>query len=125
MVCFVPSPPTISSTHPICPDRSQPFLHSCLILTLHQEWTWLGLCAPWFASSHLPPPSHSLTHSTPTGLSKCFTHIKSLPCINTWHGGLSPHLHPTPCSLTLPHNPHTVLWLAGFKGYSIGGLGAH
>src|SRR5882724_4090358 len=82
MVCFVPSPPTISSTHPIHPNRSQPFLHSCQILTLHQEWTWLGLCAPWFASSHLPPPSHSLTHSTPTGLRQCFTCIKSLPCIS-------------------------------------------
>ena len=65
MVCFVPSPPTISSTHPIHPERSQPFLCSCLILTSHQEWTWLGLCALWFALSHLPPPSHPLTQSTP------------------------------------------------------------
>src|SRR5882724_1077048 len=115
LLCLISTHP--SSAHPIHPNRSQPFLHSCQILTLHQEW--LGLCAPWFALSHLPPPSHPLTQSTPTGLSHSFT------CINPCHGWLCPHLHPTPCLLTLPHNPHTVLWLTGFRGYAIGGLGAH
>src|SRR5882724_10824509 len=81
MVCFVPSPPTISFTHPNHPDRSQTVLCLHQVLTLHQQWTWLG-----------------------------------------W---LCPHLCLTPCSLTLPHTPCTVLWLTGFRGYAIGGLGAH
>src|SRR5882724_3387705 len=123
MVFLVPSPPTISSTHPIPPGRSQPFLHSHQILTSHQEW--IGLCVPWFCLSHLPLPSHPLTQSTLAGLSHSFACIKSSPCINPCCGWLCPHLHPTPCLLTLPHNPYTMLWLARFMGYAIGGLGAH
>jgi len=34
------------------------------------------LFAPWFASSHVLWPSHSLTHSTWTGLSQCFARVK-------------------------------------------------
>src|SRR5882724_7319933 len=121
LLCLISTHP--SSTYPIHPDRSQPFLHSSQILTSHQEW--LGLCVPQFALSHLPPPSHPPTQSTPTGLSHSFTCIKSSPCINPCHGWICPHLHPTPCLLTLPHNPRTMLWLSGFRDYAIAGLGAH
>ena len=108
MVCFIPCPPAISFTHLFHTYRSEPVLHSHKVLTLHQDWTRLGLCVPWVALS--PLPSHSLTHSTPTGLSQCFAHIKSSPCIKTGLGWLCLHLHPTPCLLTLIHPPHPVLF---------------
>ena len=53
-VCFVPSPPTISSTHPIHPNRSQPFLH------LHQSLLWLSLSQSSPDTLFANPPSQSL-----------------------------------------------------------------
>jgi len=35
MVCFIPSPPAISFTHPFHPNRSQTVLHLHQVLTLH------------------------------------------------------------------------------------------
>src|SRR5882724_7778571 len=65
MVCFVPSPPTISFTHPNHPDRSQTVLHSHHVLTLHQQWTWLG----WLCSHlHLAPCLLILPHTPCTVL---------------------------------------------------------
>src|SRR5882724_9536511 len=59
MVWFVPSPPAISFTHPHHPDRSQTVHCSHQVFALHQQWTWLGLCAPWLVPS---PPTISFTH---------------------------------------------------------------
>jgi len=112
---FVPSPPAISSTHPIHPNRSQPFLHSHQILTSHQEW--IGLCVPWFALS-ISPPSHPLTQSTPTGLS-----IPLLASILPWLAFVpifTQHLVCNPPS----QSPHSAL-ARQIYGYAIGGLGAH
>src|SRR5882724_11656967 len=60
MVCFVPSPPTISFTQPNHPDRSQTVHCSHQVLTLHQQWTGLG----WLCSHlHLTPCSLTLHHT--------------------------------------------------------------
>src|SRR5882724_5346253 len=117
MVCFASFLPT---PHPLTQSTLTGLSHSFThVKSSPQHQQWIGLCVPQFALSHLPPPSHALTQSTLAGLSHSFT------CINPCHGWLCPHLHLTPCLLTLPHNPHTVLWLAVFTGYVIGGLGAH
>jgi len=71
--------PWFSSSHdpwhlicsPIPHQQVQPVLHSYQALTWHQmDLAWF-MCT-WFASSHLPPPSHSLTLTTLTGLRQCF-----------------------------------------------------
>jgi len=45
----------------------------------HSFWPW-RLFSPWFSSSHVPWPSHLLTHSTPTGQPVLHSH-QAL----TWH----------------------------------------
>jgi len=52
----------------------------------HSMFGHWGLFVPWFALSHLLPPSHSLTLTTLTGLRQCFACIKSSPCINNGLG---------------------------------------
>src|SRR5882724_7529994 len=57
---FALSHATISFTHLSHADRSQPVLFSHQVITLHQDWTWLGLCAMvCFIPS---PPTISFTH---------------------------------------------------------------
>src|SRR5882672_11467108 len=77
----------------------------------------------WFASSPLHPPSHSLTHSTPTGLPVLHSH--QVLRESTHDFGLvcfvpSPS---TTCSLTLPQQVSSTFH--GSLGYAIGGLGVH
>src|SRR5882724_5113039 len=60
MVFFVPSPPTISSTHPIHPHRYQPFLCLHQVLTLHQSLLWLALSPSSPDTLFANPPSQSL-----------------------------------------------------------------
>src|SRR5882724_9164577 len=61
MVCFVPSPPTISFTHPSHPDRSQTVHRLHQVLALHQQWTWLG----WLCSHLCLTPCSLTLHHTP------------------------------------------------------------
>src|SRR5882724_11317023 len=86
MVWFVPSPPAISFTQPNHPDRSQTVHHSHQVLA-----NGPGLVCVHHGSSHLPPPSHSLTLTTLTHLRQCIDHIKSLPCINNGLGLVCVH----------------------------------
>ena len=113
MVCFVPSPPAISFTHHSHTDRSQTALLLHQVLTLHQQWTWLGLCVPWFVPS---PPAISFTHPNHSDRSQTGIHLHQVLTLHqqwTWLGWLCPHLFLTPCSLTLPHSLHIALacWL--------------
>src|SRR5882724_8206126 len=106
MVCFVPSPPTISFTQPNHPDRSQTVHCSHQVLTLHQQWTWLGLCAPWLIPS---PPTILFTHPNHPDRSQtvhCLHQVITLHQQWTWLGLCAPWLIPSPPTISFIHPNH-------------------
>src|SRR5882724_9945549 len=67
LLCLISTHP--SSTHPIHPNRSQPFLHSCQILNSTSRVDWFVCTMVFLVPS---PPTISSTHPIPPGRSQPF-----------------------------------------------------